>query len=329
MTPAGPDVSVIICTYSFDRWKDLMAAVDSVRQQTYPSYEVIIVIDHNPELFEEVSTAIADARVVVNHGLKGLSGARNAGLAASTGRLIAFLDDDATAEPDWLSKLCGWCDRPGVLGAGGKVVPLWLESRPAWFPDEFGWVLGYSYLGLPQSAARVRNLFGGNMCIRREVFDGIGGFRTEIGRINRIPLGCEETELCIRAHQRWPDLSFIYEPGTSILHQTPPIRTTWKYFQMRCYAEGLSKALVTKYVGAKDGLETERSYTLRTLPKGVVKGISEAVFERDWSGLARAGAILAGLGLTTAGYLVGYAVVFINRIKNSLDQRRKLFKAGL
>ena len=141
-------------------------------------------------------------------------------------------------------------------------------------------------------------------------------------------MGGEETELCIRALQHWPGFSFIYEPATSILHITPPSRTTWTYFRARCYSEGLSKALVTKFVGAKDGLGTERSYTLRILPRGVIKGISEAIFHRDRSGLARAGAILAGLGFTTAGYLVGFVTTQIERVKYSLAQKRSILKAG-
>lgn len=142
-------------------------------------------------------------------------------------------------------------------------------------------------------------------------------------------MGAEETELCIRALHRWPEFSFIYEPGVRIHHKTPPNRTNWNYFRLRCYSEGLSKALVTKFVGAKDGLGTERSYTMRTLPKGVVKGVSDTVFHRDWSGLARAGAILAGLSFTTAGYLVGSAGNQIERIKYILGRKKRVLKAGL
>lgn len=321
MTQTRPDVSVIICTYTVERWQDLLAAVHSVQQQEFPSFEIVVVVDHNPKLLEKARAAIHGAILVENNEPKGLSGARNAGVAASKGRLIAFLDDDATARPDWLSVVSKWCNQPGILGAGCKIVPLWLAPRPAWFPEEFGWVLGFSYLGLPKTAAMVRNLIGSNMCFRREVFEEIGGFRTEIGRINKIPLGCEETELCIRASQRWPESRFIYEPGTSIHHTAPPSRTNWAYFRARCYAEGLSKALMTTFVGAKDGLQTERSYIFRTLPRGVLRGISDALYYREWSDLARAFAILAGLGFTIAGFLVGSAIHQFDRIRNSLTHR--------
>lgn len=192
-----------------------------------------------------------------------------------------------------------------MLGAGGKIIPNWLEPRPGWFPEEFSWVLGYSYLGLPCRSAPVRNLIGSSMCFNRSVFDSVGGFRSEIGRVGRRPVGCEETELCIRARQHWPEGQFIYEPDALTHHRTPANRATWAYFVARCYSEGLSKAKVTGFVGSKDGLSSERSYTLRVLPRGFAKSIGHALVCGDHTGMVRAAAILTGLACTAGGYLAG------------------------
>jgi hypothetical protein len=151
---------------------------------------------------------------------------------------------------------------------------------------------------------RIRNPFGGNMCIRREVFDHYR-FRSNIGRIGTIPLGCEETELCIRAQHRWPHEVFVYEPRAVIHHKVPANRSQLKYFRSRCYAEGLSKAYISRLVGIDSGLASERGYALRTLPRGVLKGIGDAVFHLDRSGVERAGAIVLGLAVTTLGFVVG------------------------
>jgi glucosyl-dolichyl phosphate glucuronosyltransferase len=301
------DVSVIICTYASERWDDLAASVDSVRHQSLSPYEIIVVVDHNPAMFEKARRSLCPAVIVENNGEKGTSGARNAGLKVARGRMIAFLDDDAVAGTYWLERLCKWCEQPGVLGAGGKIVPNWLEPRPGWFPEEFGWVLGYSYTGLPGQAAPVRNLIGSSMVFNRTVFETVGGFRTDIGRVGRKPVGCEETELCIRARQRWPESQFMYEPDALIWHRTPASRATWAYFVARCYSEGLSKAKVTGFVGAKDGLSSERSYTLRVLPTGFVKSLGQSLGHGEHRGqaLARAAAIFTGLACTTAGYLAG------------------------
>ncbi len=299
------DVSVIICTYASERWDDLAASVDSVRRQSVLPHEIIVVVDHNPDLLARARRSLCAAVIVENPGEKGTSGARNAGLKIAKGRLIAFLDDDAVADFHWLERLCAWCDQPGVLGAGGKIIPNWLEPRPGWFPEEFGWVLGYSYEGLPCSSAPVRNLIGSSMVFKRSVFETVGGFRSEIGRVGRRPVGCEETELCIRARQHWPESNFMYEPEALIWHRTPASRANWAYFVARCYAEGLSKAKVTGFVGSRDGLSSERSYTLRVLPLGFARAMGRAVGRGDRSGFARAAAILTGLACTTGGYLAG------------------------
>ena len=302
MTPSMRDVSVIICTYTEKRWPQLKMAVDSVSAQSVQPREIIIVVDHNPALLARIQEQWPDAVVVENRGMRGLSGTRNSGVALAQGALIAFLDDDAIADTTWLEKLTDCFDDPDVLGAGTSVVPLWETERPRWFPVEFDWVVGCTYRGLPQSLAPIRNPFGGSMCLRREVFAEVGGFQEGIGRVNAHPMGCEETELCIRAKQHWPEKVFLYEPNSRIQHWVPASRAHWSYFQARCYAEGQSKALVARSVGRTDGLASERTYTLRTLPQGVARGLADALFRRDPMGLARTGAIVAGLLTTMMGY---------------------------
>ena len=299
------DISVIICAYSVKRWDDLVAAIESVRQQTLPATEIIIVIDHNPQLLERVQDHIPDVIVVENTEAPGLSDARNSGIAVATSQVVAFLDDDAVATPAWLMFLSEALSDPHVLGAGGAVLPLWLDNEPCWLPEEFYWVVGCTYRGMPETAKIIRNPIGANMSFRREVFDTIGGFRSEIGRVGTRPLGCEETELCIRARQRWPQSSFLYQPRANVFHRVPGNRTRWRYFCSRCYSEGLSKSILSRYLGIKDSLASECTYAFRTLPHGVGRGLSDALFHQDLTGLARAGAIMAGLAITTAGYLVG------------------------
>ncbi len=311
-------VSVIICTYSKDRWDVLVAAVESVQQQSLPPGEIIVVVDHNTQLLERVRAHLPRVVVVENSESPGLSGARNSGIAMAQGAIVAFLDDDAVAEADWLLQLSRHCLDPQVLGAGGAVEPLWLSKRPAWFPGEFYWVVGCTYRGLPEMLTAVRNLYGGCTCIRREVFEVVGGFRNGIGRVGTVPRGCEETELCIRANQHWPQKVFLYEPQARIHHHIPPDRASWRYFRLRCYAEGLSKAGVTRYVGLRDGLASERSYVLRSLPRGIVRGLTDALLHRHLAGLACAGAIVIGLAVTTAGFLVGRTLLQVEKLKNTV-----------
>lgn len=296
-TPA-PSLTVVICAYTLDRWSDLRAAVASVHAQHHPPAELLLVIDHCPPLLERARARLTGTRIVPNDRRRGLSGARNTALAAARGELIAFLDDDAVAEPDWTARLLAGYRTPGVLGVGGLVRPWWRTARPGWFPPEFDWVVGCSYRGQPHRAAAVRNFIGANMSFRRAPALAAGGFRTDLGRVGKRPLGCEETELCIRLAARHPGAVLRYEPSAAVRHRVPGERATWAYFSARCYAEGRSKAAVVRHAGAGPGLASERAYLTRTLPAALLR----ALRHRE---PATAAALCAGAGLTLAGYLTG------------------------
>jgi glycosyltransferase involved in cell wall biosynthesis len=297
--------SVIICAYTEQRWEAMLVAVESVRRQTLPASQIILVIDHNPALFERSLAALSNVLVIENQHERGLSGARNSGLAWASAELIAFMDEDAIADPNWLARLSAGYSEPQVMGVGGSILPLWPEGRPGWFPEEFDWVVGCTYLGLPTQAQPVRNLIGCNMSFRRQVFEAVGGFREGIGRVGTLPVGCEETELCIRIQQYWTQSVFLYEPEARVQHRVTAERATWDYFFSRCYAEGISKAQISRLVGARDGLSSERKYTLSTLPRGVLSGVADSLRHFDPQGVSSSAAIVAGLGVTTAGYLRG------------------------
>lgn len=315
MSVTSLDISVIICAYTEERWDELLAAVASVLQQTLPPREVIVVIDHHPILFERARAHLSGARVIANQEAQGLSGARNSGIALAQGAVVAFMDEDAEAAPDWLAQLReGYAD-PQVLGVGGTIEPRWVAGQPDWFPEEFHWVVGCTYQGMPEhrrtqnqaweACFAVRNLIGCNMSFRRELFEMVGGFRDGVGQVGKSMLRCDDTEFCIRAQQAMSEGIFLHNPKAKVYHHVPEARGEWRYFRRRCYTEGLAKAQISQLVGSHDGLSSEWTYTLRTLPQGVARGLLESIRERQPRGLARAGAIMAGLMLTTAGYLKG------------------------
>ncbi|MEU5583113.1 glycosyltransferase family 2 protein [Streptomyces huasconensis] len=306
------DISVVICVYTEDRWEDILAAVSSVRAQSRTALETLLVVDHNASLLDRLTgeykecAATGEVRVLANAGPRGLSAGRNTGIAAARGSVIAFLDDDAVAERDWLRHFAEGFEDPRVFAVGGRTLPVWESGRrPAWFPEEFDWVVGCTYKGHPEGRARVRNVLGGNASFRRSAFDIAGGFATGIGRDgDRRPLGCEETEFCIRLTRARPDAVLLVDDRAVIHHRVPAVRERFPYFRTRAYAEGLSKALVARSVGAGKGLESERRYTTRVLPAGVGRGLRDAVLGRP-GGAARAGAIVAGVAAAAGGFVAG------------------------
>ncbi len=173
-------ISVVICVFTERRWDDILAAVASVRRQSRPAHEIVVVVDHNPALQTRLTAELAaqgrdtpagepatPVTVVANQQPRGLSGGKNTGVAVAAGDVIAFLDDDAVAERDWLRYLAGSYLDDGVAGVGGLTLPSWDTARPSWFPEEFDWVVGCNYRGMPATRQPVRNLLGGNASFRR------------------------------------------------------------------------------------------------------------------------------------------------------------------
>lgn len=306
-----PTVSVVICAYTEDRWSTIVRGAASAVGGSLAPDELILVIDHNRALFERARAHFGDTAIVVQNARRqGLSGARNTGVGVATGEIVAFLDDDAVADPNWLELLIAQYVDASVVAVGGSARPAWPTSRPAMYPTpgsaadpsagpgEFDWVVGCTYLGQPTSVSEVRNLMGCNMTLRRDAVVSAGGFGEELGRVGRIPLGGEETELCIRIAALNPSAKVIFEPRSAVSHEVAAARGTWGYFLRRCYAEGLSKASIARLQGARAALSTEKDYVVRVLGRGALRELRAAR-------LQGAAAIVAGLGFTGVGYVRG------------------------
>lgn len=297
-------VSVVICAYTLDRWDALVEAVSSCLGQSRPPDEVVVVIDHNDALLARASSDLGAATVVANGSSRGLSGARNSGVEASHGDVVVFLDDDAYADASWLEHLVAPLDDDAIAGVGGWIVPHFEQAAPRWFPHTFYWIIGCSYDGLPDTGSTLRNPIGASMAIRRRVFTTVGGFTSGIGRIGKVPLGCEETELCIRYTAARPTERFVLTRDSVVHHRVPASRLTWHYFWSRCWAEGLSKAAVASLVGASSGLAAERAHLARALPRELARAVGAIPKERT-AAATRASLIVVGTAIAAMGLVRG------------------------
>jgi glycosyltransferase involved in cell wall biosynthesis len=297
-------MTIVLCAYTEDRWPTLRRAIDVASKQLTFDDELLIVVDHNEPLLALCRDSIGDCSIVPNRYNRGLSGARNTALEMARGSIVVFLDDDATPLDGWLDELRAPYADERVYGVGGLAKPSWRRGRPGWFPEEFLWVVGCSYRGLPTSMQPVRNLIGANMSFRKAAFDQVGGFVEAMGRIGDRPLGCEETEFCIRLTRANPDAIILYTPFAQVEHHVSEQRGSVRYFARRCWAEGLSKAEVSRRVGRSSSLSAERHHAMRVLPRGIWQGLRDSSAGDLW-GASRSAAIVLGLVATAVGYGVG------------------------
>jgi len=313
-------VAVVICAYTEDRWDDIIAAVASCEEQSRRPSEIVVVVDHNPTLALRLQAALERVTVVENSEQRGLSGARNTGISTTSAEIVAFLDDDARASPRWIEGLVARFLDDQVVAVGGHAEPLWPAGSPAWFPAEFGWVVGCSYTGQPRQTAPVRNPIGCNMSFRRQALEQVGGFSHGIGRVGTRAVGCEETELSLRVKEAFPDGIILYDPQVMVEHRVTTERTSTRYFAQRCFAEGLSKSIVASLAGTESGLSSERTYLRRVLPGAVFRYLRIALSEADAAAACQALAVVGGVSATVAGYAYGSVSAERRRVIGTLRQ---------
>ena len=296
-----PTVSVVICAYTEDRWSQLKEAVASVDAQTSQPIEIIVCIDHNKELLRKSEEYFLKGRppgaipliVLANKYNGRLGSARNTAAEFASGEVLAFLDDDAAAAADWLERLIAPYDDEEVGAVGGAPWPVFEAERPRWFPLEFDWVFGCAYRGLPSARAPLAHLIGANMSARRSALREVGGFHSD---------DHDDMDMCHRI--AYAQHRVLYEPLAVVHHFVPAGRTTWHYFWRRCYLVNQGKVEAFANMQEASNLGAELAFVTRTLTTGVLAE-ARRVIRGDLYGLARVGAMIAGIALAGLGHLSG------------------------
>lgn len=240
-------ITAVICTYN--RGALLPAAIESLLTQSLPSadYEVLVIdnasTDETPNAIQRYLNAPGSVTLrSAVQPILGLSHARNLAVEMAAGEVIAFLDDDAVANPDWLVALLDAYDLyPDAWAVGGKVLPLWKGERPLWLTDEL--LPQLSMLDLDdviRPLTEDEELFGVNFSCRRSAFDEIGLFRSDLGRQGVTLLGSEESEVQQRVLQH--SRAIIYTPHAIVKHWVEAERLQQSYFVRLAYGKGRTRA---------------------------------------------------------------------------------------
>jgi hypothetical protein len=235
----------------------------------------------------------------------------------ASGEVVAFLDDDAAAAADWLERLIAPYDDERVGAVGGAPLPVYQVARPQWFPHEFNWVFGCAYRGMPQSRAPLAHLIGANMSARRSVLHEIGGFQSD---------NHDDMDMCHRI--AFAKYLVLYEPLAVVHHWVPASRLTWRYFWRRCYFVNQGKVEAFASMEQAAHLGAELSFVARALTMTIIIE-ARHVARGDLYGLARVGAMIAGIALAGFGHLSGKWHLYRSRRAAVSDERHRHGTNGL
>lgn len=271
-------VSIIIPSFKIDSYSDLVDAIDSLLNQSYADIEVVVVIHTNKNLYEEIVKAYGaqnKVKVVFSERSLGAYAARNTGIKAARGDVLAFIDDDAVADEGWVENLVNTYQELDAIAVGGKILPIWLPSKPAYFPEELYWLVGVTHKGFAEDKlVEIRNAFGPNMSFKREVFEQVGLFNENLGFAKRgtsyIQAG--EAEFSLRMTSKF-GVGVIYNPEAIVCHKIPISKARLKLLLKRSFYQGYSKVLLQKLGPSPGSISTEKSHLKDLLLKYIPQRI--------------------------------------------------------
>lgn len=240
-------LSVVICTYN--RAPVLEGTLESYSKLTEAHDERIelVIVDNNSNDATANIAAAAQSAIpglrYVHEARQGLSHARNRGIQESRGAIIAFADDDVFFDTGWAAAIIDEFDRhPTADALGGRSTPVFEGGRPAWLQDEY--LVFYGDTGFGDQLRWLdfpEHPYGLNMAFRRDVFERVGLFDANLGRIKASLLSGEESDLFERIHAS--GLRTLYSPKPHLFHRIPKERTSFEWIKSRFYWQGASDAI--------------------------------------------------------------------------------------
>jgi glycosyltransferase involved in cell wall biosynthesis len=268
-------ITAIICTHNRDRY--LGAAIDSLLAQDLPEYQVLVVDNASSDRTHEVvASRLANPKLrYVYEANLGLSAARNRGFQETDSDILAYLDDDAIAQPNWLRELLNAYEQnENLVIAGGKVTLIWppeISQPPPWLSKHLQGALGDYDLGneileITNPGLTPRGL---NYSIRRQFLQSVGGFDLNLGRVGKKLLSNEElfmTELALKQGQQ-----VLYLPQALVAHHVAPERLQAQWFLNRSWWQGVSEYYRDELNHQK--IKNQLKYSGERLVRGLYKAL--------------------------------------------------------
>ena len=237
------ELSIIICTYN--RAQFLPEALNSLKEQTLDKsrFEVILINNNSTDATEAISKKFEKHTPEINfqyhiESSQGLSFARNKGIEVAQGNIIAFIDDDAIAEPDYAENILKTIEgNPEFTGFGGKVIPIYPDGKePAWMSKYIqGVVSKVDYGEKTGPFDKKKYPVGCNMIFRREVFDELGAFNVNL----KYRSDDKYIFLKLRNHNK----KILYTPSVVVHHNIDASRLTHEFIVKLCIQIGATEKI--------------------------------------------------------------------------------------
>jgi glycosyltransferase involved in cell wall biosynthesis len=229
-------ITVILCTYN--RCRSLSSALESVASSAFSeavAWEVLVVdnnsTDHTRYVIEDYCRRYPGRFRYLFEARQGKSYALNAGICASQGDVLAFMDDDVTVDPSWLQNLTAALGDGKWAGVGGRILPQHKFCPPSWLAMEGRYSLAgmLALFDLGEKEGELdRPPFGTNTAFPKRMFEQYGGFRTDMGPCPGSQMRNEDTEFARRLMAHGHRLR--YEPSAVVHHMVSSERLTKEYF---------------------------------------------------------------------------------------------------
>jgi glucosyl-dolichyl phosphate glucuronosyltransferase len=243
-----PAISIIICTYN--RYHYLEKSLASLENQTFgkDNFEILIIdagsTDNPPDRIKKFAENLPI--LFFSAPQAGLSETRNIGIKNASGDILAFLDDDALADPEWLEQIhqSFQSTRYRICACGGKSLLLPEIPLPPWLDTgmlQFMGQLDYGDTGFFMDASQ-QNPVGLNMAFRKRTFDHLGLFNPCLGRSGGTLLSNEEIDIFRKMRRN--NLPIFYNPKMLVYHHVAKERITKNFFYTRYFWQGRSDAVM-------------------------------------------------------------------------------------
>ena len=298
---AWPSISVVVCTYNGER--TIAQCLEHLQQLDYPNYEVIVINDGSRDRTAEIAAHFNVRLISIPNG--GLSNARNVGMGAALGDIIAYTDDDAYPDPHWLKYLAHTFTTTRHVGVGGPNIP----------PPEDG-LIAQCVANAPGGPIHVlisdtvaEHIPGCNMAFRREALLAIGGFDTQFRTAG------DDVDVCWRLQNRGWTLGF--NPGAVVWHHR---RNSAKAYLKQQVGYGRAEALLERKWPEKYNGLGHVSWAGRLYGRGLsypVFGPRWRVYHGRWGSAPFQSIYQPGLGTldelpqTPEWYLLSAALAFL------------------